>query len=46
VAAEASCCAFLAMGVADEADAVALTIEAPEDAEPVLAELVEGFTAG
>jgi len=45
VAAESSCCAFLAMRVSDEPDAVVLTIDAPEDAEPVLAELVDAFTA-
>ena|SRR5215217_960017 len=46
VAAESSCCAFLAMRVAEQPGAVVLTIDAPEDAEPVLAELVDAFTAG
>jgi hypothetical protein len=44
VAAESSCCAFLTMLVTDEPDAVVLTVDAPEDAEPVLAELVDAFT--
>jgi hypothetical protein len=43
VAAESHCCAFLTMRVADEPDAVVLTIAAPEGAEVVLAELVEAF---
>jgi hypothetical protein len=43
VAAESACCAFLAMQVSDEHDAVALSITAPEDAELVLHELVEAF---
>jgi|SRR5215211_3810353 len=42
-AAEGECCAFLTLRVSDEANAVVLTIEAPEGAEPVLAELVEAF---
>jgi hypothetical protein len=45
VAAESSCCAFLTLHVTDEPDAVVLTIDAPEDAELVLAELVDAFTA-
>ena len=45
VAAESSCCAFLTMRVTDQPDAVLLTIDAPEDAEPVLAELVDAFNA-
>jgi hypothetical protein len=45
-AAEAQCCAFLTLSVGDEADAVVLTIEAPENAEPVLADLVEAFACG
>ena len=43
VAAESACCAFLAMQVRDEPDAVVLDITAPEDAEPVLRELVDAF---
>jgi hypothetical protein len=43
VAAETECCAFLDMRVADEPDAVVLSIAAPDGAEPVLAELVDAF---
>jgi hypothetical protein len=43
VAAEADCCAFLKMELADEPDAIRLTIEAPADAEPVLDELLQSF---
>jgi hypothetical protein len=46
VAAEAECCAFLAMDVREEPNALRLTIEAPEGAEPVLQELVEAFRGG
>ena len=43
VAAESQCCAFLDMTVSDRADMVLLTIDGPEGAEPVLAELVAAF---
>jgi hypothetical protein len=43
VAAESQCCAFLTMRVSDEPDTVVLTIDAPEDAQLVLAELVDAF---
>jgi hypothetical protein len=43
VAAESLCCAFLDMTVSDEPDLVVLTIDAPEGAELVLAELVDAF---
>ena len=43
VAAESKCCAFLTMQLADEPDAITLTIDAPDDAEPVLAELLTSF---
>jgi hypothetical protein len=43
VAAERQCCAFLTMLVDDAPDEVRLTIDAPEGAELVLAELVEAF---
>jgi hypothetical protein len=43
VAAESQCCAFLDMTVADEPDSVVLSIEAPDHAELVLAELVDAF---
>lgn len=42
-AAEARCCAFLAMRVRDEPAAVVLEIDAPPHAELVLAELVAAF---
>jgi hypothetical protein len=45
VAAESSCCAFLTLRVTSEPDAVVLTIDAPEDAALVLADLVDAFTA-
>ncbi len=45
VAAESRCCPFLSMRVSDEPDVVVLTIEAPDGAEPVLAELVDAFRA-
>jgi hypothetical protein len=43
VVAESACCAFLAMQVRDEPDSVLLDIGAPDDAEPVLKELVDAF---
>jgi hypothetical protein len=43
VVGESACCAFLAMQVSDEPDAVVLDISAPEDAELVLRELVDAF---
>jgi hypothetical protein len=43
VLAESQCCAFLRMAVTQESDTVLLTIEAPEGAELVLAELVDAF---
>ena len=43
VAKESSCCGFLAMRVTEEPDVVLLTIDAPQDAEVVLGELVEAF---
>lgn len=43
VAAESQCCAFLTMRVADDADDVMLTIDAPSGAEPVVQELVNAF---
>jgi hypothetical protein len=45
VAAESVCCAFLTMRVRVAPDSLALTIDAPDGAEPVLAELVGAFTA-
>jgi hypothetical protein len=43
VAGESECCGFLAMHIADEPDALLLTVDAPQHAEPVLAELVDAF---
>jgi hypothetical protein len=43
VAAERECCSFLTMLVDAAPDEVRLTIDAPEGAELVLAELVEAF---
>jgi hypothetical protein len=43
VAAESECCAFLTMAVRDEPGALVLAISAPEGAELVLQELVDGF---
>jgi hypothetical protein len=42
-AAESECCAFLAMRVDAGADAVVLSIDAPDGAEPVLRELIDAF---
>jgi len=43
VAAESRCCAFLTMRISTDPDAIALTIEAPDEAEVVLQDLVEAF---
>lgn len=43
VAAESRCCAFLRMQTSREPDTIVLTIDAPDDAEPVLAEFVDAF---
>ena len=40
IAAEAECCAFLTMRLADRPDVLVLTVSAPEGAETVLAQLV------
>jgi hypothetical protein len=45
VAAESECCAFLTMRVSNPPGLVVLNIEAPEDAELVLQELVATFRA-
>jgi hypothetical protein len=42
-AAEAECCAFLTMHIDETEGEVRLSIDAPEGAEPVLAELVAAF---
>jgi hypothetical protein len=41
--AESRCCAFLTLRVTERPDEVVLAIDAPEDAELVLAELVDAF---
>ncbi len=43
VAAESQCCAFLTMTLTDTPDAITLAIKAPDDAAPVLAELLTSF---
>jgi hypothetical protein len=43
VVVESACCAFLSMQVRDEPGTVVLDISAPDDAEPVLKELVDAF---
>ena len=43
VAAESECCPFLTMRLADEDDALVLTVDAPKGAEAVLAGMVEAF---
>jgi hypothetical protein len=45
VAAESQCCAFLTMRIDADATELSLTIDAPDGAELVLAELVEAFRA-
>ena len=42
-AGERACCAFLTMHVAERDNEIALTIDAPADAEPALTELVAAF---
>jgi hypothetical protein len=43
IAAEAECCAFLSLELREQRGELRLTISAPEDAEPVVAGLVEAF---
>jgi hypothetical protein len=43
VVAESTCCAFLAFDLAYDSHELALTIEAPTGAEPVMTELVDAF---
>ena len=43
VAAESECCAFLTMDIREEGNALVLAIAAPEGAELVLEEFVDGF---
>ena len=44
VAAESACCPFLSMDLLDEPDALVLTVEGTEGAEPIVAELVAALT--
>ena len=44
VAAESECCSFLRMELRDEPDAVVLTVDGPEGAEPIVRELVAALT--
>lgn len=44
VAAEAECCAFLAMDMRNEGDDLVLTVDAPEGAEAVVDGLVAAFS--
>ena len=43
VAAEAECCPFLDMELREDAGALVLEIRAPQEAEPVVADLVSAF---
>ena len=43
VAKESACCAFLTMRVTEEPNVVLLTIDAPQDAEVLLGELIRAF---
>jgi hypothetical protein len=43
IAAEATCCAFLAMKIREEAGALVLVIDAPAEAAPVAAQLAAAF---
>ncbi len=43
VAAEARCCAFMTMTLADEPEAIALTIDVPADAVAILEQLLASF---
>lgn len=43
VAAESRCCTFLTMTLAEEPDAITLTIDASADAAPMLDELLSAF---
>jgi len=46
IAAESQCCSFLEFDVREEGGALALTIVAPEGAEPLASELASAFAAG
>jgi hypothetical protein len=44
VAAESVCCSFLSFELLDEPDALVLTVDGPEGAEPIVAELVAALS--
>jgi hypothetical protein len=46
IAAESRCCSFLRFELTEEPGALALTVTAPEGAEPLARELVSSFAAG
>jgi len=43
IAAESQCCPFLSFDLRDSGDELALRIDAPAEAKPVAAELIEAF---
>ncbi len=43
VAAEAQCCPFLTMSVAERRSAITLAVDAPEGAEVALSEIIDAF---
>jgi MerR family copper efflux transcriptional regulator len=46
IAAESRCCPFLRFDLRDSGDELALRIDAPAEAKPIAAELIEAFSAG
>jgi hypothetical protein len=44
VAAESVCCSFLSFELLDEPDALVLTVDGPEGAEPIVAQLVAALS--
>lgn len=46
VAAESQCCPFLSLELSEDAGEIALTIVAPEGAEPIAADLAHSFATG
>jgi hypothetical protein len=45
IAAESRCCAFLSFDLRESGDELVLTIDAPAEAKPIAAELIEAFGA-
>jgi hypothetical protein len=45
ITAESQCCSFLMFGLTEEADALVLSVTAPEGAEPLAWDLVNAFAA-